>query len=72
MSHNMTVTIDDPLWKEMKRHNEIRWSAVMKEAVKSKIKALSVLNRLMKDSKLTENEIEDFATKLGKKVSNRR
>lgn len=71
MPHNMTVTIEDPLWEEMKKHDEIRWSTVMKGAVAEKLRALAVLNRLMESSKLSEKEINDFAIKLGKKVSGR-
>ena len=71
MAHNLTVTIDDSLWQEMKEHPEIRWSAVMKEAAKEKLKALIVLEKLAKRSKLTEKEIEEFAVKLGRKVSGR-
>jgi hypothetical protein len=69
MTHNMTVTVEDPLWKDMKKHSEIRWSVVMKEAVKEKIRALEVLNRLMKKSKLSEKEISKFALDLGKKIN---
>ena len=65
----MTVTIEEPLWEEMRRHNEIRWSAVMKDAVRNKINALSVLDRLVERSKFSESEIEKFAIKLGKKVN---
>ena len=71
MPHNMTVTIEEPLWKEMKKHNEIRWSAVMKEAVKVKLNALSVLTQLANSTRLTEKEIEEFALRLGKKVNAR-
>ncbi|MBS3157730.1 hypothetical protein J4206_00410 [Candidatus Woesearchaeota archaeon] len=71
MPHNMTVTIEEPLWKEMKKHNEIRWSAVMKEAVMVKLKALSILNKLADSTKLSEREIEEFAIRLGKKVNAR-
>lgn len=71
MPHNMTVTIEEPLWKEMRKHNEIRWSAVMKEAVKLKLNALSILNRIANRTKLSEKEIEDFAIRLGKKVNAR-
>ena len=67
----MTVTIEEPLWKEMKKHTEIRWSAVMKEAVTVKLKALTILNQLVNNTKLSEREIEDFAIKLGKKVNAR-
>lgn len=72
MPHNMTVTVEDPLWKEMKKHNEIRWSAVMRGAVKEKLKALAVLEKLSKKSTLSEKEIQSIAIKLGKKITSRR
>ncbi len=72
MPHNMTVTIEDPLWERMKNHNEIRWSAVMKEAAKEKLKALEVLENLFKKPHLSEKEIEEFAVKLGKKITLRK
>lgn len=71
MAHNMTVTIEDPLWKEMKKHSDIRWSVVMKEAAKEKLRALIVLKRLEKKTYLTEKEMEEFSIKLGKKITNR-
>ncbi len=72
MTHNLTVTVEDDLWKEMKKHEEIRWSAVMKEAARQKLKAISLLDKLARKTTLSEREIEDFALKLGKKVSGRR
>jgi len=65
----MTVTVEDPLWKEMKNHPEIRWGIIMKEAVREKIKALTVLNKLVQKNKLSEEDIEKFAIKLGKKIN---
>ena len=64
MSHNMTVTIDEPLWKEMKKHSEIRWSAVMKEAARRKLEALKALEQIAQNSKLSEKEIEEFVMEL--------
>ena len=72
MPHNMTVTVEDDLWSEMKKHSEIRWSAVMKEAAKDKIKALIILERMVSKKKLNNKEIDEFAIKLGKRISNRR
>jgi len=68
MPHNLTVTIEDPLWAEMKKHADVRWSAVMKEAAREKLKALAVLHRLEGRSKLTEQDIEEFSVRLGKRV----
>ena len=72
MAHNMTVTVEDLLWEKMKKHNEIRWSSVMKEAAKEKLKALEILEKLSKKNHFTEKEIEEFAVKLGKKVTSRK
>jgi hypothetical protein len=54
MTHNLTVTVEDELWKRMKEHREIRWS---------------VLDKLSKKGKLSEKEMEEFAIKLGKKIN---
>ena len=72
MPHNLTVTVEDVLWNEMKSRPEIRWSAIMKEAAKKKLKALAVLEKFANKSTLSEKEIEDFAVALGKKITKRR
>ncbi len=71
MTHNLTVTVEDVLWEEMKKHAEIRWSTVMKEAAKEKLKALEILEKLAKHQKLSEQEIEEFSIKLGKRITER-
>ena len=71
MAHNLTVTVENSLWEDMKKHSEIRWSAVMKEAAKEKLKALELLEKISKNTKLAEKEIEDFSVKLGKRITQR-
>ena len=65
MTHNMTVTIEEPLWEKMKKHSEIRWSAVMKKAAQEKLKALEVLEKLTKNFLKTLYPVND--TKEGDK-----
>lgn len=72
MPHNMTVTIEDPLWERMKECKYIRWSVVMKEAVERKINALAILEKMASTNTLSEEEITRLAVKLGKKVSGRK
>jgi hypothetical protein len=72
MAHNMTVTVEDTLWDEMKKHNEIRWSAVMKEAAKEKLRALAILERLTKNAKFTEEEMEAISVKIGKEITKKK
>ena len=68
MVHNLTVTVEDDLWKDMKEHPEVRWGIVMKEAAKEKLRALIMLNKLVEKGKLTEEEIEKFALKLSRRI----
>jgi hypothetical protein len=69
MVHNLTVAVDDKLWMEMKKHSEIRWSVVMKNAAKEKLEALRILNTLTNKVKLSESEIEKFSLEIGKKIN---
>lgn len=71
MPHNLTVTVEDDLWDEMKKHAEIRWSAVMKEAAKEKLQALAVLKRLASKASLSEKDIKAFSVQLGKRITRR-
>ena len=68
----MTVTIEDPLWSEMQRHRDIRWSVVMKEAAAERLRAIHSLDRIGNKSGLSEEEIEEFSVKLGKKITGRK
>lgn len=72
MPHNLTVTIEDNLWKAMKKHREIRWSAVMKAAAEEKLKALEVLERIAGQHKMTEKELIEFSVAIGKKITGRK
>ena len=67
----MTVTVEDGLWEEMKKHGDIRWSFVMKEAAREKLNALNLLRKISDKSKLSEKEIEEFSVKLGRKINKR-
>ncbi len=67
----MTVTVNDTLWNEMKKHPQIRWSSVMKDAAAEKLKALVILERLATKSRLSEDEIMRLSVKLGRKINRR-
>ncbi|MBI2139775.1 hypothetical protein HYU14_02535 [Candidatus Woesearchaeota archaeon] len=72
MPHNMTVTIEDDLWEEMKKNNQVRWSAVMRDGAREKLKALKAFDELVHKNKLSDEEIREFAVSLGKKVTGRK
>ncbi len=67
----MTVTIDDELWAAMQKHDDIRWSVVMRRAIRDRLEALAALETVARKSALSEDEIERLSIDLGKKINRR-
>jgi len=61
---NMTLSVPDALHEEMKKHPEIRWSEVARQALARKIDDLRRLDHLLGRSALRD----DDARELGRKV----
>ena len=58
---NITLAVPKDLHEEMKKHEEIRWSAVIKGILRKKINDLELLNKLTRKSKLTEKDVEELS-----------
>ena len=61
---NMTLAVPEELMTEMKKHKEIKWSEVAREAIREKASQLELMDKLTKKSKLTEKD----AIKIGNKI----
>lgn len=61
---NLTLSVPDALYEEMRRHPEIRWSEVARQAFVKKIEDLRRLDALLAGSKLRDADVEV----IGKKV----
>lgn len=61
---NLTLSVPDDLYQEMKRHPEIRWSEVARQALRRKLEDLKRLDALLKDSGLSERDVEEFGRKI--------
>jgi len=62
---NMTLAVPAELVKIMKRYKDIRWSEVAREAMWDKAKKLELMDKLLANSKLTEED----AIEIGRKVN---
>lgn len=58
---NLTLSVPDDLYEEMKKHPEIRWSEVARQALAKKLEDLRRLDALLRGSRLTERDVEDVA-----------
>jgi len=62
---NVTVTVPKELKKDMEILEEVNWSAVARKAFLEKISLLRKMDKLLKNSSLTEED----AVKIGRKVN---
>src|SRR5437899_10485435 len=58
---NLTLSVPDDLYEEMKKHPEIRWSEVARQALAKKLDDLRRLDALLSGSKLTDEDGENVA-----------
>lgn len=62
---NMTLAIPEDLHRIMQKHKLIKWSEVARQAILDKAKKLELMDKLLENSKLTEED----ALEIGKKVN---
>ena len=68
---SITLSVPEGLKREMDMFPEINWSAVAREAIKSKVELLSKFREFTKDSMLTEEEALDFGKRVTKAAMQR-
>ncbi len=65
---NMTLSVPEDLRDFMKRHPEINWSEVARQAFKEKASALEILDKLALKSKLSEKDALEIGRKIKKSM----
>jgi hypothetical protein len=61
---NMTLAIPEDLHKIMKKHSEIKWSEVARQAIWTQARKLELMDNLLAKSEFTEKD----ALTLGRKI----
>jgi len=65
---NITLSIPDELHAKIRRHNEMRWSSVIRSVLKERIEDLERAERLARKSKLTEKDALEIGEKIKRGV----
>ncbi len=63
---NITLSVPKELQEQMKRHPELNWSEIARQAFKEKMIQFAILERLAKKSKLTEKDAFEIGEKIKK------
>ncbi len=61
---NVTLAIPDELYEKMKRHEEIKWSSIVRRILKERLEDLERADKLASKSKLTEKDSFKISEKI--------
>lgn len=68
---NMTLAIPDDLQAVIRRHPEVSWSAVARDAMWAYARKMQLLEQLTAGSELTEDDVERLGREIKKAVARR-
>ena len=68
---SLTLSIPEDLKKEMEKFPEMNWSVIAREAIRRKLLLLMQLDRLTRNSKLTERNTIELGRKVNKAAAKR-
>jgi predicted CopG family antitoxin len=68
-SVNVTISLPEELYRKMKEHDEVSWSAVIRNLIERKLKDMELLDKLTSRSRLSEEDVSLLAEKFDKGVA---
>ena len=68
---NMTLSIPEELHKKMKRHTELKWSDIARQAFEKKLNEVEFMEKVLRNSELTEEDAERLGHEIKSKMSKR-
>ena len=68
---NMTLAVPPELSVLMKKHKEIKWSEVARQALLEKATELEIMDRILAKSKLTEKDALEIGNKIKENMAKR-
>ena len=68
---NMTLSLAEQIYKEMKKHTEVKWSDVARSAIKKKLAELEIMDKALANSELTESDAELIGHKIKAEIRKR-
>jgi len=66
---NMTLALPEELFTLMKKHKEIKWSEIARQALWTHAKKLELMNKILSKSKLTEKDALEIGRKINKEIA---
>ena len=68
---NTTLAVPEDLHEIMRKHNEIKWSEIARQALWDHARKLELMDKLLAKSKLTEEDAERIGHKIKQGIAKR-
>jgi hypothetical protein len=65
----MTLAIPDDLYKVMKKHKEIKWTEVARQAIRERARKIELMDSLLSKSEITEEDAIEIGNKIKHEIS---
>ena len=65
----MTLAIPEELREIMRKHNEIKWSEIARQALWNHAKKIELMNKILSKSTLTEKDAEEIGNKIKREIA---
>ena len=66
---NMTLAIPDDLYEVMKKHKEIKWTEVARQAIRERARKIELMDSLLSKSEITEEDAIEIGNKIKHEIS---
>lgn len=68
---NMTLAVPEDLFEVVRKHPEIKWSVIAREAMWEYARRVEIMERLAAQSKLTDEDVEAVGRKVKRATAKR-
>ena len=68
---NMTLAIPEDLHNIMRRHKEIKWSEVAREALRGQAQKIEIMDKILSKSKISEKDALEISRKVNAEIAKR-
>ncbi len=66
---NVTIALPKELHKKMKEHDEVSWSAAIRNIIEQRLKDIELLDKISSRNNLTDKDIQELADKIDRNVA---
>lgn len=66
---NMTLAIPEELHQVMRKHNEIKWSEIARQALWMQARKMELMDKILAKSELTEEDAESIGHKIKHEIA---